>query len=47
MININILKTNSYCVVGRHYSGINNILRVVTSKGSKMLKVTCTKCEEK
>ena len=38
-------KTNSYCVGGRHYSGTNNIRGFITSKGTKMLKGNCVKCE--
>ena len=41
----NNIKTNSYCVGGRHYSGTNNISRAITSKGSKMLKGYCVKCK--
>ena len=37
-------KTNSYCVGGRQYSGINNIRRFITVKGTKILKFGCTKC---
>ena len=33
------LKTKSYCVGGRHYSGTNNISGAITSKGFKMLRV--------
>ena len=44
MSHISKFKTKSFCVVGRHYSGNIDILRVVTPKGSKMLKVNCTKC---
>ena len=32
MSNFGKLKTNSYCVGGRHYSGNNNIRGVVTAK---------------
>ena len=38
-------KTNSYCVGCRHYSGTNNIRGFITSKGTKMLKVSCVKCK--
>ena len=38
-------KTNSYCVVGRNYSGTNNIRGFITSKGTKMLKGSCVKCK--
>ena len=38
-------ETNSYCVVGRHYSGTNNICGAITSKGTKMLKGNCVKCK--
>ena len=38
-------KTNSFCVGGRHYSGTNNIGGFITSKGTKMLKGNCVKCE--
>ena len=37
-------KTNSFCVVGRHYSGTINICGAITSKGTKMLKGNCVKC---
>ena len=36
-------KTSSYCVGGRHYSGINNVKGVVTSKGTQMLKGNCVR----
>ena len=39
------IKTNSYCVGGRHYSGTNNIRGFITSKGAKMLKGNCVKCK--
>ena len=38
-------KTNSYCVRGRHYCGTNNIRGLITSKGTKMLKANCVKCQ--
>ena len=38
-------KTNSYCVGGRHYSGTINISGAITSKGSKKLRGSCTKCK--
>ena len=41
---LNKFKTNSFCVGGRHYSGTNNISGAITSKGTKMLRVSCTKC---
>ena len=41
---LNKFNTNSYCVGGRHYSGTNNISGAITSKGSKMLRGSCTKC---
>ena len=41
---LNKFKSNSYCVGGRHYSGTNNISGAITSKGTKMLKGSCTKC---
>ena len=41
---LNKFKTNSYCVGGRHYSGTNNISGAITSKGTKMLRGSCTKC---
>ena len=41
---LNKFKTNSYCVVGKHYSGTNNISGAITSKGAKMLRGYCTKC---
>ena len=37
-------KTNSYCVGGRHYSGSNNICGAITSKDTKVLRGSCTKC---
>ena len=37
-------KTNSYCVGGRHYSGTNNLSGAITSKGTKILRGSCTKC---
>ena len=40
---LNKFKTNSYCVGGRHYSGTNNISGAITSKGTKMLRESCTK----
>ena len=40
----NKFKTNSYCVGGRHYSGTKNISGAFTSKGTKMLRGSCTKC---
>ena len=40
---LNKFKTNSYCVGGRHYSGTNNISGAITSKGTKMLRRSCTK----
>ena len=41
---LNKFKTDSYCVGGRHYSGINNISGAITSKSTKMLRGYCTKC---
>ena len=41
---LNKLKTNSYCVGGRHYSGTNNIRGAITSKDTKKLRGSCTKC---
>ena len=41
---LNNFKTNSYCVGGRHYSGTNNISGAINSKGTKMLRGSCTKC---
>ena len=41
---LNKFKTNSYCVGGRHYSCTNNIRGAITSKGTKMLRGSCTKC---
>ena len=41
---LNKFKTNSYCVGGRHHSGTNNISGAITSKGTKMLRGSCTKC---
>ena len=37
-------KANSFCVGGRHYSGTNNIRGVISAKGTKMLRGSCTKC---
>ena len=42
---LNKFKTNSYCVVGRHYSGTINTRGAITSKGTKVLKVNCVKCK--
>ena len=44
MSNFSKFKTNSFCVVGRHYSVNNNIRWVVSAKGNEMLKENCTKC---
>ena len=44
MSNFNKFKTNSYCGVGGHYSGTNNMRGVVTSNGTKMLRGSCVKC---
>ena len=44
---LNKFKTNSYCVGGRHYSGTNNISGAITSKGTEMLRGSCTKCRRK
>ena len=44
---LNMFKTNSYCVGGRHYSGTNNIRGFISSKGTKMLKGNCVKCKKK
>ena len=41
---LNKFKTNSYCVGGRHYSGTKHISGAITSKGTKMLRGSCTKC---
>ena len=41
---LNKFKANSYCVGGRHYSGTNNITGVISAKGTKMLRGSCTKC---
>ena len=41
---LNKIKTNSYCVAGRLYSGTNNISGAITSKGTKLLRGSCTKC---
>ena len=41
---LNKFKTNSYCVGSRHYSGTNNISGAITSKGTKTLRGSCTKC---
>ena len=37
------LKSNSYCVGGRHYIGTRNIQGVITSKGTEILKCNCIK----
>ena len=37
-------KTNSYCVGGRHYSGTNNIIGFIISKGTKKLKGFYVNC---
>ena len=47
MSSFNKIKTNSYCVGGRHYSGTNNIIRVASAKVSKMLKGNCVNCKTK
>ena len=41
---LNKIKTNSYCVGGRHYSGTVNISGAITSKGTKKLRGSCTIC---
>ena len=41
---LNKFKISSYCVGGRHYSGIVNIRGAITSKGTKMLKGNCVLC---
>ena len=41
---LNKFKTSSYCVGGRHYSGTNNIIGAITSKSTKMLRGSCSKC---
>ena len=41
---LNKFKANSYCVGGRHYSGTNNKRGVISAKGTKMLRGSCTKC---
>ena len=41
---LNKFKTNFYCVGGRHYSGTHNINGAITSKGTKVLRGSCTKC---
>ena len=46
MSNFNKFKTNSYCVGGRHYSGAINIQGVITSKSTKLLKVSCNMCKK-
>ena len=45
MSKFNKFKANSYFVGGTHYSGNNNIRRVITSKGAKMLRVGCCECK--
>ena len=42
---LNKLKTNSFCVGGRHYSGPYNIRGFIISKGTKILKGNCVKCK--
>ena len=44
MSNFNKFKNNSYCVAGRHYSGIINIQVVITKIGIKILKASSTIC---
>ena len=44
MSHLNKFKTISYCVGGRHYSGTNNISGAITSKSTKLLRGSCTKC---
>ena len=41
---LNKFKANSYCVGGRHYSGTNKISGAMTSKGTQMLRGSCSKC---
>ena len=41
---LNKFKINSYYVGGIHYSGTNNISGAITSKCTKMLRGSCTKC---
>ena len=36
------LKTNSFCVGNRHFSGVNNIRGILSSKDSITLTVNCT-----
>ena len=43
MSSFNKIKTNTYCVGGRHYSGNNKIRGVVSAKGTKLLKGNCIK----
>ena len=43
----NKFKTNSFCVGGRHYGDTNNISGAISSKGTKMLRGSCTKCRRK
>ena len=40
---LNKFITNSHCVGGRHYRGTNDISGAITSKGTKMLRGSCTK----
>ena len=42
MSNFSEFKTNSYCVGGRYYSCTINIQGAITSKGTMMLKGSCT-----
>ena len=44
MSNFYKFKNNSYCIGGRDYSSNNNMREVVTSKGTKMLKINCVRC---
>ena len=45
MSTVNNFKTNSYCVGGRLYSGTNNIRRIVSAKGTKILTGNYIKCK--
>ena len=46
MSNFNKFKTNSFCVGGRHHSGVINIQWVIASKGTKVLKGSCNMCKK-
>ena len=37
-------KTNSFCVGGRQFSGTFNIQGIITNKGTKKIRGSCTMC---